>query len=216
MPGAETGTGGGRDARPFQERLWEAALDVVTAHGLDGLTMARLAARLGGSRMTLHRHGVTREGVIGLLAARAAEEYQRAVWPALTAAGTGRQRLEQALRSICVVADRYAPMLVGLYTDDAGIFHDMATARQEGPGSATSTRNVFVDPLARLLRDGAADGTLRATDPDVTATVLFNQVGWTFLALRAGQRWPGDRATDAVLDLALNGLVNGPGHGADW
>jgi len=207
MSEAADGERPGRGRRSFEERLLEAALDVVTAHGLGGLTMARLADRLGGSRMTLHRRGVTREDVIGLLAARAAEEYQRAVWPALTSPGTGRERLEHALSAICAVADRYAPLLVGLYADDAGIFHDVEGT--QGPASLIATRHTFVDPIARLLRDGAADGTLRATDAESTATVLFNQVGWAFLALRAGQRWPADQATRAVIDLALNGLAAG-------
>jgi len=202
----------------FEQRLRDAALAVVAEHGLAGLTMARLAERLGGSRMTLHRRGFGRDDVVALLAAHAADEYLRAVWPALTATGSGRERLEQALRALCAVADRYAPLLVGLYADDGGIFHevDAAEAGAPEPDRVVATRRVFVAPLARLLRDGDADGTLRlrGPDPDSTATVVFNQVGWTYLALRVGQRWPADRATDAVVDLALNGLATAPAQPA--
>lgn len=53
-----------------------------------------------------------------------------------------------------------------------------------------------------MLRDGALDDTLvKIDDVDETATVLFNQVGWTYLALRVGQRWTQERAQVAVVTL---------------
>ncbi len=77
-----------------------------------------------------------------------------------------------------------------------------------------ATRSVFVDPLARLLRDGGElDGTLvQFDDFDQTATVLFNQVGWTYLALRVGQRWSHESAEEAVVAMALAALTAAPRH----
>lgn len=46
-----------------------------------------------------------------------------------------------------------------------------------------------------------------------TATVLFNLVGWSYLHLRSGHRWPPDRATEAILDVALNGVRISPPAG---
>ena len=58
-----------------------------------------------------------------------------------------------------------------------------------------------------VLRDGAADGSLRAVDdPDETATVLYNMVGWTYQHLRRGHGWSGPRASRAVIELAVSGL----------
>jgi AcrR family transcriptional regulator len=187
----------------FDARLVAAAQAVLEEHGLAGLTMARLAGQLGGSRMTLHRHGVTREDVVARLAALAAEEYRAAVWPALTSSASAADRLRRALEQTCDVADRYAKLLVGLFADDGGIFHDVDSAEPAELAGAVATRGAFVEPLARLLRDGAQDGTLRCEDPDLTATVLFNQVGWTYLALRHGQRWAAPAARTAVVDSAM-------------
>lgn len=192
------------EVRPaFDARLVDAALAVLAEHGLAGLTLARLAEALGGSRMTLHRRGITREGVVARLGLLAVEEYQQAIWPAMTLAGTAADRLEQALRATCGVADKHAKLLVGLYSDDGGIFHDVEAAQPHEHDAAVATRAVFVEPLARMLRDGAHDGTLICDDPDEMATVLFNQVGWTYLALREGQRWPPQRAADVVVRNAL-------------
>lgn len=191
------------DRRDVDSRLVDAALAVLTEHGLAGLTLARVADALGGSRMTLHRRGVTRDGLVQRVSLRAAAEYQQAIWPALTSSGTAEQRLDQALRATCQVADRYAKLLTGLYADDGGIFHDVEKAAEDERSAAVATRSVFVEPLARLLRDGERDGTLAAPDPDETATVLFNQVGWTYLALREGQRWEPARAAEAVVRSAM-------------
>jgi hypothetical protein len=45
-------------------------------------------------------------------------------------------------------------------------------------------------------------------DVDQTATVLFNQVRWTYLALRVGQRWDASRAENAVVALAIAAVVD--------
>jgi hypothetical protein len=67
--------------------------------------------------------------------------------------------------------------------------------------------DVFAEPFERLLHDGAADGSLRTVPPTLTATVLFNTVGWGYVHLRAGHLWDPDRTREAVLDLVLRGLI---------
>lgn len=193
----------GESPRDFDNRLLVATMAVLTEHGLAGLTLARVAEALGGSRMTLHRRGVTRESLTQGVSLLAAQEYQQAIWPALISPGTAKERLDQALRATCEVADRYAKLLIGLFADDGGIFHDVDAAGDDEQSGAVATRSVFVEPLARLLRDGEQDGTLTAADPDETATVLFNQVGWTYLSLREGQRWEPSRAADVVVRSAM-------------
>ena len=66
----------------------------------------------------------------------------------------------------------------------------------------------MTEPVERLLRDGAADGSLQAVDdPAETATVLFNLVGWTYRHLRRGHGWEPERARRGVLTIALDGLA---------
>jgi len=191
-----------------ESRITEAALALIEESGLAELSIASLARRLGASRMTLHRNGVTRERVIELLSVRAADEYLRAVWPTLVSTGSGRDRLEQALRATCRVADAWRHLLVGLFAEDGGIFHEPDRATDDEHDRALATRGRFIEPLARLLHDGALDGSLvDVPNLDQTATVLFNQVGWTYLALRVGQRWPQERAENAVVTMALAAMT---------
>ena len=182
--------------------LLAAAMRAFEQHGYADTTMERIAVQAGVSRITLHRRGVTKNDLLAQLVARATDEYQRAMWPALTAPGTGAQRLRQALEALCDNAEAHMPLLVALRAQSDGIFH-----REPEHGQPTLTRTVFTDPLEKLLRDGNADGSLRAVDPLETATVLFNLVGWTYIHLRTGHGWTADHARGSLLDLALQGLL---------
>lgn len=172
---------------------------VLNEHGWGGATMERIARAAGISRMTLHRRGVTREAVLHGLARQLEEDYREALWPALTAAGSARERLELALEGECQVAEDNLGLLGALEEAERDVvFHE-----QDDGGL---TRPVFTEPLTRLLADGAADGTLRTVDAEETATVLFNLVGFTYRHLRVGHGWAPERARAGVLDIALRGL----------
>lgn len=183
--------------------LLVAAGRVLAGHGYRGLTLERLAAQAGLSRMTLHRRGVTVRGILDGLTLMAVGELQSALLPALTGAGDAAARLDAALRAVLAVADRHLPLLAGLFADDAGVFH-----APPGPDGSLPTHEVFVAPFARLLRDGALDGSLGLVgDPVEVATVLFNTAGWGYVQLRHAQRWPPARATEALLALVLRGVL---------
>jgi hypothetical protein len=133
---------------------------------------------------------------------RAVGELRDALFPILTSTRPASERLEAALAAMCDVADRHLPLLAGLFSDDAGVFH--AAPDETG---ALPTDEAFVAPFARLLADGELDGTLNA-QPDRTeaATVLFNTVGWGYVQLRHAQQWAPDRARRGILGLVMTGL----------
>ena len=187
----------------WDERLLDAAAEVIAAHGYTGLTLERLAGAAGTSRMTLHRRGVTIDRVTVTMQARAADELQDALFPCLVSPEAADIRLEAALRAMFDVADRHLPLLAGLFADDRAVFH----ASPDDTGSLP-TADVFVAPFVKLLADGERDGTLRpqANVPEA-AVVLFNVAGWGYVQLRHAQRWPQDRAREGVLRLILAGLV---------
>jgi len=179
--------------------LLDAAHRAFTAHGYAGATLERIAAEAGVSRVTLHRRGVTKDGLLAELVARATEDYRRALWPALTAEGSAAERLTAALHALCESAEEHMALLVALRAQSDAIFH-----RDE---EEALTRSVFTEPLERILRDGAADGSLRVTDPLEQATVLFNLVGWTYIHLRTGHGWQPERARRSVIGPVMNGML---------
>lgn len=187
-------------ARASSDDLLDAARRAFATHGYAGATLERIASEAGVSRVTLHRNGVTKDGLLAELVTRATDDYRRAMWPALTGQGRGAERLAQALGALCESAERHMALLVALRAQSDRIFHR--------PGEEeVLTRSVFTEPLEKLLRDGIADGSLRAVDPLECATVLFNIVGWTYIHLRANHGWPVERAQTATLEVALGGVA---------
>jgi hypothetical protein len=107
-----------------------------------------------------------------------------------------------ALEATCATADAHLHLLAGMFLAHGEVFHR--------PGPDALVVDVFAEPFERLLRDGAADGTLLPVPVTVTATVLFNTVGWGYIHLRAAHHWDPERARAAVIDLILRGLLTDP------
>jgi AcrR family transcriptional regulator len=180
--------------------LLDGARRTIERYGWQGATLQRLAEESGVSRMTLHRRGVSRELLLAALAEQLEGEYREALWPALTAPGNALERLELALASLCKIADRNLELLDALdHAERDVVFHERRRP--------ALTKQVFTEPVRRLLADGQADGSLAVEDPEETATVLFNLVGHTYRHLRSGHGWSAKRAREAVLGLALHGVV---------
>jgi AcrR family transcriptional regulator len=184
----------------IDESLLAGAHRAIERWGWQQATLERIAGEAGVSRMTLHRHGVTREGLLGALAERLVVSYRAEMWPALTASGSGRARLEQALAGYCDAVEANLEVLAALAeADHNAIFH-------EG-GPRGLSRPAFTEPIRRLLQDGAADGSLVVDDPEETATLLLNLVSWTYRHLRRGHGWSAERAREGVLRIALDGVA---------
>jgi AcrR family transcriptional regulator len=179
----------------MEPALLDATIELLADAGWERLSLERVAERAGMSRVTLWRQGITRDSLVDALLERLTEDYRRSLWPILTAPGTGRERLEAALRALCDVADRHLQLL--LASDTA--FHQAQGRARPRPS--------FIEPLVRLLHDGVADGSLREpADYEDQANALFNTVCWSYVHLRGRHRWSSQRAASHVLDLVLNGV----------
>jgi AcrR family transcriptional regulator len=185
----------------LDETLVNGAYRAIERHGWRHATLERIADEAGVSRMTLHRRGVTRDGLLGALGERLERDYRAAMWPALTARGSARERLALALAGYCDAVEDHLEVVAALEeADHAAIFHDDGPRGLSRPG--------FTEPIRRLLEDGAADGTLRADDADEVATVVVNLVAWTYRHLRRGHGWDAERTRRRVLDIALEGVAS--------
>ena len=185
-----------------EERILAGARRALDRHGWQRVTVEQIAAEADVSRVTLHRRGLTKDAILARLAEQATERYREAMWPVLTGPEPASDRLVAALGVLCDLAEENLSLLLALDAQaNAQIFH---TADR----TEALTRDVFTEPLERLLHDGVNEGGVRTvSDPIETATVLFNLVGWTYIHLRSGHGWRPARARDATLDVALHGLL---------
>ncbi len=184
----------------------DAARHVLAQDGLAAATLERISEAAGISRMTLHRRGVSKQGILTALAERLQSEYRDAFWPALVSKASGRERLTLALSNLCEVTERNLGLHGALSAPTRDeIYHERDT------GSGSLTRAGFVEPIERLLLDGAADGSL-APQPDSaeTATLLFNAITHTYGHMRSGHGWRPEPARDALLRLLIDGLAAAP------
>jgi AcrR family transcriptional regulator len=168
---------------------------------LAGASMDEIAREAGVTRMTLYRRGETRAAIIEALRSELAREQRELLLPILASEGDARTRLTRVLEGLCATTEAAADIVIGLdaATLDA-IFHE--------EGQEALSRLEFRAPIVRLLRDGELDGSLRRfRDAEETATVLKAQVQSTFLHLRREHRWTAERAAEAVVDLAIGGLL---------
>lgn len=186
----------------IENALVNATAAAVTRWGLNEVTLERVAAEAGMSRATIYRRGVTRDDLIAALTLEAANTYQRAMLPALAGPGTARDRLQKALEALCSTADEHLHLLAGMFLARGEVFHQ--------PGPDGLVVDVFAEPFERLLRDGAADGSLRELAPTMTATVLFNLVGWGYIHLRAAHDWQAEATRTAIIDLIMHGVAGRP------
>jgi AcrR family transcriptional regulator len=187
--------------RVISADVLDAARRLAVRGALRTATMQELADEAGVSRVTLYRRGATRENVLAALREELARDEREAVWPALVADGNARERLERALFALCAANERSLDLIDSL-ADDArdAIYH--------AGGDRALTREEFTAPLRRLLVDGAADGSLRRHDDvDEVATILYNQIGWTYGHLRRGHGWTPERAARGVVTLAVSGVA---------
>ncbi|WP_225978287.1 TetR/AcrR family transcriptional regulator [Gandjariella thermophila] len=184
------------------ESLLRATADAIVKWGVTGVTLERIAAEAGMSRATIYRRGVSCEQLVDALVTRMRQGFRDAVWPALTAPGTAADRLRAALDGLWQLAEEYLALMANMFTADDEELH-----REAADGLVV---DVFAEPFERLLRDGAADGTLRDLSPTVTATALLSTAGWGYIHLRAHHGWSPERTRAAVLDLLLRGVLAEP------
>jgi AcrR family transcriptional regulator len=185
---------------PVPPHIVSAARHVLARDGLAAATLERISAAAGVSRMTLHRRGVSKRDILRAVAAGFEAEYREAMFEALVARGDARARLQRALELQCELAEANLAALDALSASAReAIFHE--------PGPGALTRSVFVEPLERLLLDGAADGSLDDVDARETATVLFSTVAHSYRHLRTGHGWRPERARAGVVALVLKGLI---------
>jgi AcrR family transcriptional regulator len=179
------------------DRLLDATVAVLAEYGHVGLTLERVAERVGRSRVTLWRQQVTPEALIDGLLARLTRDYRDAMWPAVTEAGTGAERLRSALDALCAVAEDHLPLLGA--SDD--VFDRAAQRTRDITGQSFS----FVDPFTAAVRAGLADGTLAtALTPaeDAGARCTPPSAGATHCA----GAWLAGGAPSPPLDLAMASL----------
>lgn len=184
MPGATpTTTRTDRRAAANRAAILAAAEELLVERGEAGLTVDAVAERADVAIQTVYNRVGTRSAVLMAVAERALEQNRVFMDAAYASAGTPLERLRLVGNAYFRFATE-SPHQFRLLNDPPRLPEALA-----GVAALTREQN---GKLAELLRDGAADGSMRADlDPEVTADLLwtamngFFSLGWRADELRA-------------------------------
>ena len=187
----------------FRQRLIAAATRHFASHGLEGLTLRRLAADLGVSPMTPYRYFADKDAILAAMQAHAFARFASALEHAFASAQGATQRAE----AVGTAYTKFAlsePAHYRLIFDLAVKDQNADPALQAAAARARATMTAYV-------RDLVASGRLRG-DPE-----LIGQAVWALMhgavMLRLAGNFPSADAYDAVLRVGVRALFKGFGSG---
>jgi AcrR family transcriptional regulator len=179
-------------ARTSLDDIVAAARDILEADGLDGVTMATIATRVGVRPPSLYKHVRDREALLSLVAERTAMELEAALRESDPIDGSGEERvraLANAYRAFARRSPRAASLLFGVAEPSAA------------PSPAVSA--AAARPL--LAVSGALAGARNALSAARLLTAFV--FGFTTMEQAGAFRLGGD--VDAAFDFSLDVLIRG-------
>ena len=175
-----------------------AAAALFAERGLDGATMSDIAAATGIPRATLYYHFDGKEAVFACICDRVFAEFEEAVAAALSGPGSAAERLGR-------VVERPAHLLP---SSPGGIPGYPSRSRPGGAAGRDRKRaaRAYLRPVARLLEEGAADGSIRpVVNPSAVAAALLGAVA-SAAALLPADRQPESDLHETMMMLVLHSL----------
>ncbi|MBI4729583.1 MAG: TetR/AcrR family transcriptional regulator [Acidobacteria bacterium] len=182
------------------ERLFAAAFACFSEKGFERTTMDDVAARAGVARATLYYYFRGKDELFLFLLLQGVGILRGALDDAVSSSGTARERLERTLDRLIDLFVEYRDVLVVAIQQfgriERGLGEDKHWFQEQSTGA-----------LRDLLREGAADGTLRPLDPDGTAVAIFGGMCWRVLHhVQAGGEIPVEALKSEMKAFVVGGL----------
>ena len=180
--------------------LLDEALATIRAHGIDGLTLREIGARLGVSRTALYRHFADKRALLAAVATEGFRMLRQQLIAAWEDGGHGRAAFE----AMGVAYVRFAAANPAHYRVMFGGFVDPNACDPELAAEAAGAFRALVDALAALQRDAA----VRGDDTMLMARYVWAVVhGVAMLGIDGQLREPG--ATEELMRYATERLRTG-------
>jgi TetR/AcrR family transcriptional regulator len=168
--------------------------------GYEATTMGVLAKRIGVARATLYYYFPTKRDILVFAFLRQVHVLAQKVQPYVEAEGPSLRRLTEVVRELFAFTSSNPYFLLFVTTDlgRTGAIREIADA----------LISEFHSPVARIVRDGIADGTIRAIDESVLVATLFGAtVNVAAHCAMFGSDLTQTDAIDGVTAVLLSGLA---------
>ncbi len=143
-----------------------AAAQLFAERGLDGATMSDIAKVTGIPRATLYYYFEGKEAVFARMCALVLDRFEEAVSGALDGAGSAAERLGRVVRAQLDFCAAHPAAFLAVHLD-------LGRAARRAEMSERIVR-AYLRPVAKLLEEGAGDGTIRpVANPRTVAAALL-------------------------------------------
>lgn len=149
----------------MKDALFEATVASLSEHGVDGLTMDRVAAKAGIAKGSLYRYFHSKRDLLEFVYAKLIDPIFQDLEEMVTREQPAIDKLAGHLRVLLEHVAKYAEVHRLLFEDDAA--HGLLQSSERRTTEAASRH------LAEVLRQGVAEGVFRPSDPHLLAHMYF-------------------------------------------
>ena len=184
----------------MRDGVYEAAIELLAEHGVDGLTMDRLADSAGVAKGSLYSLFRSKRGMVQFIHDKAVEPFMTAMKETIATPRTAPEKLEAILR-----------MWFEHFAAKRGVFDFLFNdprSRDVVEASKPTARAEAVENLEMIFEQGAAEGSFRPLDAGRTAEMFVGAVSFIIeeQLMRKEDR-PADESVGSVMNLFLEGLA---------
>ncbi len=180
--------------------VYDAAVAVLTEHGLAGLTMARVAAEADVATGSLYNYFANKDELLRYVHKRTIEPILQRGQEIVDSAMPALAKLDAIIRAWFEYSHEHQTLFHYLVTDEA--------SRSVLKSQGQETHATAIDQLVAIIVQGIKDGVLRQIDPKRVAGFLLGAVHRTREEqLKQDEPWPIDQLTEDLLSVFVHGLT---------
>ena len=185
-------------ASMMREGIYEAAVAVLTQHGLEGVTMDRVAQEAGVAKGSLYNYFPNKQVLLQFVHNRVIEPIQRKTGEVVAMELRAPAKLDTILRTWFEYLDEHR----GLFN----FLHDYAV-RSLLESEEETCRESVVRDLSAVVEQGMSEGSFRRVNPSRVSEFVFGAVKQVAEPLfAADDPWPVDEMATQLMDFFLHGL----------
>ncbi|MBN2023999.1 MAG: TetR/AcrR family transcriptional regulator [Pirellulales bacterium] len=149
----------------MKDALFEATVGVLNEHGVDGMTMDRVATAAGVAKASLYRYFRSKRDLVEFVYARIVDPIFEELERLAAAKQPAREKLSEQLRTFLEHVAKHAGVFKLLFEDDTA--HGLLQSSERRTFDAASER------LAAFFRQGISEGVFRPNDPLALANMYL-------------------------------------------
>ena len=197
---------------PQADLYLRTATRLINDHGVGGASVDRIAAALALTKGSFYHHHPTKEGLVDACFERSFALIRRVQLRAITAPGTGWQRLLHATLPLVALHDP-SPVAAAAERLDATLAGTgpllRLTAWSALPGALRwqkfATLNRLGERYAAMIAEGVSDGSVRPLDPAVASQLVCGLIN----ALAEAEHWVNAEGSVPLTQLMAWPLLRG-------